>query len=258
MRKQAWTAAALLAAVVLAGCAAPQAVRQGDEDTNRAPVARFTLSATDLRPGVEVRVDASASHDPDGRIRSYTWNFGDGTVFGGPAFAIASHAYAMPGPYTITLTVSDSEVPPKSTSLAQQVGVAMIGTFAGAAGPTADALGEDVLTASFQVLPGARLLRYDVRDASAAPPGSAADPAAPAPTAVRLQGRLLGPGGAEVATAEGATGNATAADPAAAPVAVLSGGLQPGDLAPGFWTLEVRALDGRAQLQGTVLVSYAP
>jgi PKD repeat protein len=52
-----------------------------------------------------LRFDATASNDPDGSIVAYAWNFGDGTVGTG---ASASHAFARPGTYTVTLGVADS------------------------------------------------------------------------------------------------------------------------------------------------------
>ena len=53
---------------------------------------------------LNVIVDASASSDPDGAIASYAWNWGDGTNGSG---ITATHAYATPGNYTITLTMTD-------------------------------------------------------------------------------------------------------------------------------------------------------
>jgi PKD repeat protein len=49
--------------------------------------------------------DGSGSVDSDGTIASYAWAFGDGTTASG---AVESHAYAVPGTYTTTLTVTDN------------------------------------------------------------------------------------------------------------------------------------------------------
>jgi PKD repeat protein len=46
------------------------------------------------------------STDPDGTIASYEWDFGDGTTATGPSPA---HTYTAPGPYQVTLTVTDDE-----------------------------------------------------------------------------------------------------------------------------------------------------
>jgi PKD repeat protein len=48
---------------------------------------------------------ASFDSDPNDRITSYQWNFGDSTSSSGPA---PTHIYASPGNYTVTLTVVDT------------------------------------------------------------------------------------------------------------------------------------------------------
>jgi PKD repeat protein len=47
---------------------------------------------------------ASESSDPDGRIVSYTWNFGDGATASGIE---VNHVYKLPGVYKVVLTVTD-------------------------------------------------------------------------------------------------------------------------------------------------------
>jgi PKD repeat protein len=47
----------------------------------------------------------SSSFDPDGSVVGYQWTFGDGQSANGVS---ASHAYATPGTYTVTLTVTDN------------------------------------------------------------------------------------------------------------------------------------------------------
>ena len=55
-----------------------------------------------------VRFNGSGSVDPDGDLMSYWWDLGDGSA---PVAACAvSHAYAAPGTYTVTLTVSDGSL----------------------------------------------------------------------------------------------------------------------------------------------------
>jgi YVTN family beta-propeller protein len=70
------------------------------------PVASF--SGQRARPGVPVALDASASRDPDGRIASYGWSFGDGqgATAAGPQI---EHGYGKPGTYLVALTLTDNE-----------------------------------------------------------------------------------------------------------------------------------------------------
>jgi YVTN family beta-propeller protein len=73
---------------------------------DQAPQAAF--GATPAMAGSASSFDASASTDEDGTVASYVWDFGDGhsDTTGAPA---ASHTYAAPGTYTVTLTVTDNE-----------------------------------------------------------------------------------------------------------------------------------------------------
>jgi len=59
-----------------------------------------------LRPGVAAAFSAAASSDPypGGSISSYSWSWGDGSEGSGVA---PSHIFAAPGPYLVTLTVTD-------------------------------------------------------------------------------------------------------------------------------------------------------
>jgi PKD repeat protein len=50
--------------------------------------------------------DASFSTDADGPLRSYSWDFGDGSTGSG---VLAWHNYSSPGNYTVRLTVADEE-----------------------------------------------------------------------------------------------------------------------------------------------------
>ncbi|WP_454851903.1 LamG-like jellyroll fold domain-containing protein [Promicromonospora soli] len=69
---------------------------------NRPPVAAASASIH----GFDLTVDGSGSSDPDGPISSWAWDFGDGTTGSGPE---ATHTYATPGTYTVTLTVTDAD-----------------------------------------------------------------------------------------------------------------------------------------------------
>jgi PKD repeat protein len=86
--------------------------REGDVDSTRVmikvenavPVAAFSLDNDTPLEGEPVHVDASASHDPNGTIEDYDWDFGDGTSAVGDT---AAHAYSKEGYVVITLTVTD-------------------------------------------------------------------------------------------------------------------------------------------------------
>ena len=70
---------------------------------NKAPIAAFTATTA----ARTVTVDASTSHDLDGTVTAYSWDFGDGSPVQTGDTATATHAYAADGDYTVTLTVTD-------------------------------------------------------------------------------------------------------------------------------------------------------
>ncbi|MBB1059141.1 collagenase [Marilutibacter spongiae] len=75
---------------------------------NTPPVAAFSASAT----GLTARF-TDGSSDPDGRIVSRRWSFGDGSS---STAASPSHTYASAGSYTVQLTVTDDAGASSSTS----------------------------------------------------------------------------------------------------------------------------------------------
>jgi FlaG/FlaF family flagellin (archaellin) len=68
------------------------------------PIAEFTVSPQEPNVGQAVTFDASGSSDPDGRIESYEWEFGDGTTATGEQVMTT---YSSTGEYDATLTVTD-------------------------------------------------------------------------------------------------------------------------------------------------------
>ena len=74
------------------------------QNANKAPVANAGKDKTGLE-NVELTFDASQSTD-NGTIKSYAWNFGDGTK---STEMTTKHAYSKAGTYTVTLTVADEE-----------------------------------------------------------------------------------------------------------------------------------------------------
>src|SRR2546426_403829 len=69
------------------------------------PIASFTATPSPAVVGASVTFDASGSHDPDGAIVSYRWDFGDLTNGSG---AITTHPYTIVGTFNVTLNVTDN------------------------------------------------------------------------------------------------------------------------------------------------------
>ncbi len=81
-------------------------------DARPVPVLRHSLN------GLAVTVDGSGSHDADDDIASYEIDFGDGTVV---KESTASHTYARPGRFEVTLRVTDDQNATASTSVTVEV-----------------------------------------------------------------------------------------------------------------------------------------
>ncbi len=69
------------------------------------PVAKFTVNKLIAGVRDNITFDASGSFDPDGKIVSYVWDFGEGN-YGGTLKI--SHSYQQEGIYTVILTVIDN------------------------------------------------------------------------------------------------------------------------------------------------------
>jgi len=87
---------------------------------NRPPVAIFTESAETVLVDEVIYFNASVSHDPDGSIVSYFWDFGDGT---NATDVTTEHAYADNGVYTVTLTITDNDGATTSATATKNVEV---------------------------------------------------------------------------------------------------------------------------------------
>jgi PKD repeat protein len=75
---------------------------------NQPPVADFSPSCTNLQCSF-----TDGSSDPDGRVVSWSWRFGDGGTAASPN---PSHTYGSAGTYTVQLTVTDDKGATGSTS----------------------------------------------------------------------------------------------------------------------------------------------
>ena len=71
---------------------------------NKVPVGEAELSPRSGPAPQAIGFDATASHDPDGSIAEWSWDFGDGTQGSGVG---TSHRYTAPGRYFPTLTAID-------------------------------------------------------------------------------------------------------------------------------------------------------
>jgi len=71
------------------------------------PTARLTVTPASGAAPLPVTADASASTAGNSPIKSYTFNFGDGTTVGPQGSSKATHTYAAAGVYTVTVTVTD-------------------------------------------------------------------------------------------------------------------------------------------------------
>ncbi len=84
------------------------------------PFAVFAASPNPVAPDQLITFDASASSHgrPDRDIVSYAWDFGDGSTASG---MMVTHAFALFGSYTVTLTVTDDNDPPKTAAVSTVV-----------------------------------------------------------------------------------------------------------------------------------------
>ena len=73
---------------------------------NQKPTALVKTTPTKGQAPLEVMFDAAASSDPDGKIASFAWDFGDGKAGSGVQ---VSHTYKTVGVFTATVTVTDNQ-----------------------------------------------------------------------------------------------------------------------------------------------------
>jgi YVTN family beta-propeller protein len=75
---------------------------------NQGPRASFFVSPSRRRAKRALTFHGAGSTDPDGKVASYAWDFGDGKHVEGPQ-SRRRHRYGRPGEYLVTLAVSDDE-----------------------------------------------------------------------------------------------------------------------------------------------------
>jgi len=72
------------------------------------PVAVLTANPPRTFTGISIRFDGASSHDPDGVIVNYSFDFDDGTVLEGTA-VFRDHTYEAAGTYNVALSVRDDD-----------------------------------------------------------------------------------------------------------------------------------------------------
>jgi PKD repeat protein len=96
---------------------------------NKLPTAGFTIGPSTTGPApFAVTLSGAPSSDPDGEIKTYSWDFGDGAQGTGKS---VGHTYTAAGTYTIILTVTDN------FDASDQAAKTVYVTAAEPAGPTA-------------------------------------------------------------------------------------------------------------------------
>lgn len=86
---------------------------------NKPPQAVIEAFPTAGFAPLEVTFDGSASFDPDGRLASFHWDFGDGQS---ASEKIVTHIYKVQGDFVATLTVTDNKGAKGSDSIGIEVG----------------------------------------------------------------------------------------------------------------------------------------
>jgi outer membrane protein assembly factor BamB len=77
---------------------------------NQPPLADFTWTPLDPRPGQTIVFDASGSSDPDGYITKYEWDWdNDGVYEESSSTPNITHSWSYPGAYPVTLRVTDND-----------------------------------------------------------------------------------------------------------------------------------------------------
>ncbi|MFT6676965.1 MAG: PKD repeat protein [Sulfitobacter sp.] len=107
----------------------------------------------------EVQFDGRASHDPEGGISSYHWDFGDGSSGSGPT---PMHAYARAGVYEVALTVRDQSTAPLNLDRATTMITVNASPIADAGPPQVVAPNEEfILSGRASLDPDGQIAGYD-------------------------------------------------------------------------------------------------
>ncbi len=101
--KRMWAAIAVLVAagMLIAGCPSTPA--------NKNPTAGMTADKSILYVGGAVTFNSSTSKDSDGKVKDYTWGFGDGSSAQTVTDKSITHTFSTAGAFNVSLTVKDDK-----------------------------------------------------------------------------------------------------------------------------------------------------
>jgi hypothetical protein len=92
--------------------------------TGNEPTADFSWTPQDPSPGQQITFDASASHDPDGTIIFYEWDWNnDGVYEETVSSPTIIHSWATVGSYPVTLQVTDNDYETNTKTKTVNVGI---------------------------------------------------------------------------------------------------------------------------------------
>lgn len=143
-KSQDWLVWGVLGLMLVAGVAAlvlsPGGGDGGNNGQNKPPIARIAPANASVNLGGTVEFSGANSTDPDGSVKNFAWDFGDGTSGTG---AVVTHQFDITGALHVKLEVTDDKGLKNSTTtslwvnLDQNVpaGLATWNQFTGAASP---------------------------------------------------------------------------------------------------------------------------
>lgn len=108
-----WGVLLLIFVAGLAAFALSPAGPPGEPGANQPPRAALAPANWSANLGDTVTFTAENSSDPDGTLRSFSWDFGDGSTGSG---AIVTHQYQVTGAFVVRLELADDRGAKNSTS----------------------------------------------------------------------------------------------------------------------------------------------
>jgi len=97
---------AIIGLLVFSGCLDLGSEEAIGDNLNPQADVNVTSGQTVVDLGSSIQFDASDSEDEDGSIKSYSWDFGDGST---GTNSMEIHKYMVPGDYIVSLSVTDNK-----------------------------------------------------------------------------------------------------------------------------------------------------